>query len=486
MGRLSEAYKQYARSVAIEPEDQLLQKRLEETKAKLGEDFFTRQKRLTSQRRRKKSIQVKVSPHALRAPQVRVGIAKIKGSIGFKCGSDFEIIDKQSDKPLFQGESESIYSLVFDKKASIRLMDDQDNVLPIDLDKPFLIKNKSRNSVVSIFDLSWGEGSFWAGWHDQQFRGIIEAIPDDSGFQLINLVNLEEYLYGVLPSEMPADWPKQALCAQAIAARTWAMKNKARHNHQGFNFCRAVHCQAYKGVGAETRHTNQAVDDTAGLILVESGSQSHNLISKEEDSPDVKADAHLESNNQPISIFYSNNCGGCTQDGVVDTPSLDLNFPLSPLELEEWFKSKPDTFCNLKSERSANFRWVRLYKQKQVQAMLDKAGIDIGELLKIIPQRRARSSHLISIKIQGTENSQIIEGENNIRKILGNLRSSAFKIETRFNQENAPVEFIFYGGGFGHGRGLCQTGVKGMALEGHNHLEILKHYYPDAEIKVIY
>ncbi len=460
LGESAEAYKQYARYVAIHPQDKLLQKKLEKIKTKLGEDFFQQKKAKTLQHRRRKSIQVEPSVFPEETPQVRVNIAGVGNLIEFKCGSDFEVIDQQSGDHLLKGIKESFYSLVFNKKANIQLKDYQGNVLLTDLDKPFLIKNKSENSVITIFDIPIGRGDFWANWCDQQYRGIIEVVPDNNGFRLINSVNLEEYLYGVLPSEMPANWPKQALCTQAIAARSWAIKNKTRHSRQGFNFCNTVHCQVYKGVGAETRLTNQAVDETAGIILV--------------------------SGNQPIDIFYSNNCGGYTQDGVIDAVSLDFSFPLSPLELELWLTTEPDTFCNLKEANPVNFRWARCYKREQLQAVLGLSGIDIGEPLEIIPQKRARSGHLISIKIKGTKGSRVIVGENNIRKILGNLRSSVFKIETKFNQRNLPVEFIFYGGGFGHGRGLCQSGVKGMALKGYNYLEILKHYYPDAEIKKIY
>jgi SpoIID/LytB domain protein len=349
---------------------------------------------------------------------------------------------------------------VHDKGPRIQLKDYAGDILAADLDSPFLIKSKSDNMVISIFDIPIGTGSFWAGWRDQQYRGIIEVIPEGNGFWLINLVNLEEYLYGVLPSEMPSNWPSEALCAQAIAARTWAIKNKARHLHEGFNFCSTVHCQVNKGASTEIQITNQAVDDTAGLIL--------------------------SYNNQPINIFYSNNCGGCTQAGVVDALSLDFDFPLSPLALERWLTDEPDTFCNLREERSANFRWVRVYQREQLQTLLHKSDINIGKLLKIIPQRRAVSSHLSSIRLVGSESTQIIEKEYKIRKILGNLLSSAFKIDVKYNQQKVPVEFIFYGAGFGHGKGLCQRGVKGMAMKGYDYRQILKHYYPNVQIETQY
>lgn len=460
LDKFTEAYRQYAKCIAIDPYDELLKVRLEETKTKLGKDFFRKREKEILQRRKIKSIQVKVSPFAEGAPWMRVGIAKIKGSIEFKCGRAFEILDKQSDESLFQGRKELIYALVFNKKLGIQLKDYQGNFISVNLNKPLLIKNKSPNSVITIFDLSCGRGNFWAGWDDKQYRGAIEVIPGNEGFQLVNIINLEEYLYSVLPSEMPANWPRQALCAQAIAARTWAVRNKNRHKREGFNFCSSVHCQVYRGAGVETKSTNQAVDDTAGIILV--------------------------SDNQPIDIFYSNNCGGCTRSGIIDASSLDIHLPFSVLELQEWLMGKPETFCNLGFEKSANFRWVRIYKKEQLEALLEKSGFAVGGLTRIIPQRRTRSGHLISIKIEGGRNSEIIEGENNIRKILGGLRSSAFKVETKIGQQNAPAEFIFYGGGFGHGKGLCQTGLKGMALRGYNYLEIIRHYFPNSEIKKIY
>lgn len=462
LGDLAQAYKHYAKYAAIRPQDSLLQEKLEKVKTELGENFFRQKKELISKRQRIKLPQVRASAFGQIAPQVSVGIAKIKDAIEFKCGSDFKIVDKQSGNSLYEGKEESIYSFVFNKeKANIKLKDSSGNEIGANLDKPFLIKNKSKNSVISFFDIPFGIGNFWAGWHDKQYRGTIEVIPEKDDFQLINIINLEEYLYGVLPAEMPADWPKLALRTQAIAARTWAARNLARHNHQGFNFCNSVHCQVYKGAGAENQRTNQAVDDTAGLIIA--------------------------SDNKPVEIFYSSNCGGCTRDGIIDSGlRLDFEFPLSPLELEEWLAEQPDMFCNFNLDRPANFRWARLHRQKDLETLLDGFGIDVGGLLGIIPKMRAMSGHLVSIRIEGVKNTELIEGENNIRKILGNLRSSAFKIEVKYNQQNRPQEFIFYGAGFGHGKGLCQSGMKGMALKGYNYRQILKHYYPEARIKKIY
>ncbi|MFC1592385.1 SpoIID/LytB domain-containing protein, partial [Candidatus Omnitrophota bacterium] len=368
-----------------------------------------------------------------------------------------------TNSSLFRGEKESIYSLTLaggtENKISVQLKGPQGDILLDNLNSRFLIKNVSQNRVILIFDVPMGSGNFWAGQQDNQYRGVIEVVPENGNFQLINLINLEEYLYGVLPSEMPAKWPRQALNTQAIAARTWAMSNLSRHKQEGFNFCSTVHCQVYKGVSTETATTNQAVDDTAGQILA--------------------------SASRSIDIFYSTNCGGYTRDGVADAVYADYAF-FSPSGLDDWLRGRPEAFCNLKEEKGANFRWSRLYKREELEAILRKNGIDVGSVISIIPDKREASGHLASVKIKGQDNTIAIEREYKIRKILGNLRSSAFKIDVKYNQSNLPEEFIFYGGGFGHARGLCQTGVKGMALKGLGYNDILRHYYPDAQVEKIY
>lgn len=461
-GEFEHAYKEYARCIAISPGDKYIQRRLEEVKSRLGESFFRQKESLVSWRRRKRSIQVKASPFAEMAPQVRIGVAKIKNSFEFKCGGSFEIVDKQSGELLYKGNKETVYRLTVNRKsANFELKDAKGKHLLEYPGRSLLIRNESKNSTITIFDLSYGRGNFWAGWHDWQYRGVIEVVPQGDIVHLINLVNLEEYLYGVLPSEMPADWPDQALRAQAIAARTWAIRNKTRHHTEGFNFCNTVHCQVYKGAQAEKSSTNEAVDSTSGMILVSDG--------------------------KPIDIFYSNNCGGCTREGIMDTfLDPEFHFLPSPLELENWLMGRPQAFCNLKKERAANFRWTRCYERRKLQAMLARFDIDVGEILGVVPQRRAGSGHLISIEIRGTKRRYLLKGENNIRKVLGNLLSSAFKIEIKFSQQHLAEEFIFYGGGFGHARGLCQSGAKGMALKGYDYIMILNHYYPDAEIERIY
>lgn len=470
-GNLEQAFQQYARCLAISPQDELIRQSLEKVKAELGEDFEKSRRELVLQRQKRKLARVRPSKFAALSPQVRVGISQAGQAIKFKCASAFKIIDKESQNTLFKGSRDELYALALERHEgrpaekktsdvlSIRLEDSQGNILLDRLKQPFLITT-AENAVICLFDILIGEGDYWAGWSDQQYRGVIEVIPARDGFRLVNLLNLEEYLYGVLPAEMPSDWPKEALRTQAIAARTWAIKNLNRHRQEGFNLCNTVHCQAYRGASAETPRTNQAVDDTAGLIIA--------------------------LNEEPAEVFYSSNCGGITRNGVADNDSLGVQFPFSPLALEEWLIRQPEAFCNLEGGRSAGFRWMRFYKRSDLQSLLAQSGIELGELRAIIPWQREASGHLASLKLQGDKKERLIEGENNIRRMLGNLRSSRFIVELKYDSENQPEEFIFYGGGFGHARGICQVGVKGMSLKGHDHRQIIEHYYPGAQIKKIY
>jgi SpoIID/LytB domain protein len=111
---------------------------------------------------------------------------------------------------------------------------------------------------------------------------------------------------------------------------------------------------------------------------------------------------------------------------------------------------------------------------------------DLGDISKIIVLKRQRSGHINTIKIIGTKSSYIIEKELNIRKILGNLRSSMFKIELKLSKDARPQQFVFYGGGWGHGAGMCQAGACGMAKQGKDYKQILRHYYRGVEFKKIY
>jgi SpoIID/LytB domain protein len=396
-----------------------------------------------------------------------------ENSVEFKCSGPFEIKTKHGKSSVFKGLEGENYLLAKSADGLITISNQkQENTI---IDGPVTIKPLNSNATITLFSVKLGKDNFWAGQQDRSYRGSIEISADRGGINAINIVNLEEYLYSVVPAEMLTNWPKEALKAQAVAARTEAMAKLGRHKEAGFDFCPEVHCQSYMGVERETEPTSQAVDETRGIIMLYQG--------------------------KPIDAVYSSNCGGHTQDNIFGRaehiPYLkatfdaiqkeDITFPLSPLELEYWLKEPPKgILCDIPEyPKSSNFRWVRIYTAQEINEMLNKIA-DIGEVTKIIVLQRQKSGHISAVKVIGSSTSYTLKKELDIRKLLGNLRSSMFKVEIKYGPDKKPLQFIFYGGGWGHGVGMCQSGACGMANQGRNYKEILNHYFQGTEFKSIY
>lgn len=471
LGNLEEAYRRYQRLSLIVPQDKLVAQRLKEISLKLGKAFFEKEKKEKALLRKEKSVLVKPFPKIKNVITVRVGIVQSQNSLEFKCSTHFVAKTRDGKLDVLNGSANKNYLVVKNSDGRLVISEKQ-NVDTIVVDEAILINPSNPQGAITIFNVQSGMNNFWSNQEDRSYRGTIEVT---SGINVVNILNLEEYLYGVVPAEMPANWPKEALKAQAVAARSEAFKKVGRHKDEGFDFCAEVHCQSYKGVEQETQRTNEVVDETRGEVMLYKG--------------------------KPVDALYSSNCGGHTQSNVFgnaqDIPYLaaqidsfnDVNliFPLSPFEMEGWLQEPPKgILCSLSGEsNSSNFRWVRIYSAQELIELLNKIA-DFGEITKIIVLKRQPSGHISAIKVVGTKASQILEKELNIRQVLGNLRSSMFKVEIQYGPDKKPKTFIFYGGGWGHGVGMCQSGAYGMAKQGRNYKDILKYYFEGVEFKKIY
>jgi len=280
---------------------------------------------------------------------------------------------------------------------------------------------------------------------------------------VVNDISIEEYLYGVMSAEIPAKTNKEALKAQALAARTLVIKNFNRHRSQGFDFCADVHCQTYHGLSAETPQTTEAVNETRGQIIV--------------------------FEDQPIEAFYHSNCGGCLcKDTFGDRGYLDEhidavegNLPVSAYDEEQWFFNLPDVFCA--HETGGNFRWQRIYDQEDY---LIAFGLNLSNLQQIAFLEKGDCFHYQKVSLSDYTGKKYLNSGLEIRNYFDKLRSSAFKFEAKLSSENITEMVIFWGAGFGHGCGLCQEGAAQMAEQGYSYREILKHYYPGTKVKYIY
>ena len=130
----------------------------------------------------------------------------------------------------------------------------------------------------------------------------------------------------------------------------------------------------------------------------------------------------------------------------------------------------------------AAYRWTRVVDEEELRAVIKRKKKDIGRIVALIPQRRGRSGYVSRLLVKGTKGSVILNKENVIRNnlSLGMLRSSYFIVVPHY--ENRQLKhFVFYGGGWGHGVGFCQTGAAGRADAGQDYKDILNHYFPLAD-----
>jgi SpoIID/LytB domain protein len=290
----------------------------------------------------------------------------------------------------------------------------------------------------------------------------------------VNVVNVEDYLLGVVSSEMKPSYPLEALKAQAVAARTYAVKNIGHFADQGFDMYDTPYSQVYGGYFSEDPRTTEAVRETRGEVITYHG--------------------------ELIDALYSSTCGGITEDAQ---DALGKSVPYlksvadytdaksavtAPKTEEQWaafFKSAPPLIClQPKYARVDAFRWVKMLTRREIEDNLPPQD-RVGTLMNIVPVNRGKSGRINELRLEGTKRSVTIASELEIRNALGgsaDMRSSAFTVDTYRDDKGKPVVFALWGAGWGHGLGLCQVGAVGYAENGWSYDKILHHYYTDVTI----
>jgi len=314
--------------------------------------------------------------------------------------------------------------------------------------------------------------------NDKAYRGTIHLRNQMNGIGVINELLLEDYLLGVVPKEMPADWPVEALKAQSVAARTFALYNLHKHEAEGFDLCATTHCQVYGGADEEQPRSSAAVLATRGQVMFFGG--------------------------KPIYAPFHTASGGFTEN------SEDVWGNYLP-----YLRAVKDEDTVAPSQQ-----WTVKFTKEQLEAKLQDAGYTIGALQSIelsplqLPGEnfgdRAASGRVKNIRFIGSAASISLTGTK-VRSILG-LKSNYFDIHgltrknddllvagsdyaknerytDKVNRQNlkkqSVADIVFAGRGWGHGLGLSQWGAKEMAQ--HNeYAKILTHYYTNIEIKKIY
>lgn len=343
---------------------------------------------------------------------------------------------------------------------------------------------------IELLNVDVGSGYHWESQKNRHYAGMLEFVLDVHGaITVINELSLEDYLKGVVPSEMPVSFPFEALKAQAVAARVEAVsKIGLRHPQEPFDLCDDVHCQVFSGKSRQSKSSNDAVESTRGIFMTYRKSI--------------------------IDAFYSAVCGGHTENnenvwvmdarpylrGLLDKRGRGSKRLGSSLQKEnnvkKWIDSRPDVNCNTVSKKvpsSLNyskkyFRWQKVYKRKDLEQILrDKTNMDFGQLLNLIPVKRGVSGRLMELLVVGTKKRFKLEKELTIRRALSKntLFSASFYI-VKEGKSKLPERFILKGAGWGHGVGMCQIGAANMALHKKKFDEILTHYYKGVTLDILY
>jgi len=269
------------------------------------------------------------------------------------------------------------------------------------------------------------------------YRGsfIISAKPE--GLELVNHLPLEQYLYGVVPREMPDTWAEHALMAQAVAARTYALYVSIKSRHKSYDLESTTDSQVYGGYNSESKRSNWAVDATRGKVITHDGK----LI---------------------IAYFHSSS-GGHTED-----PANVWNTGEIP-----YLHGIPDRY----SDKLPQGKWEYFLSYRDVLKRLNEHGLDISRLdqLKIIDKSNSGRYRTVIIY----SNKGIYQlSSNHFRTTVGETRLKS----TLFQMVHCPGGILFQGKGYGHGVGMSQWGARQMAQAGLTYQEILKYYYRDIKI----
>ena len=281
-----------------------------------------------------------------------------------------------------------------------------------------------------------GQGTFKLG--NRAYRGRLRIKKNPAGtMQAINILNIEDYLYGVVPREMPPNWSLEALKAQAVVSRTYAIYQMERNRMKDYDTCNTTSSQVYGGCADERPTSNRAVDETRGKVLMHSGRIA-------------------------LPYFHSNS-GGVTEDAknvwLVDIPYL---------------KTVQDPY----SLQAPNTTWSHYLSLDDIRGALGRNGVNVGSVHGVEPYDTSPSGRVKRIRISGSAGERVINAN------LFRLHTDPRRLKsTLFTARGDSMGVLFEGKGSGHGVGMSQWGAYVMAKSGHTYRDILNHYYQGLEIR---
>lgn len=267
--------------------------------------------------------------------------------------------------------------------------------------------------------------------------GVVKISRKGHTLSVVNQVDLEEYVKGVVPSEVSSAWHPEMLKVQAVAARTYALYNKMLSAAREYDVMSTIQDQVYRGRSGVDRRVEEAVESTRGVVVT-----------------------HLRA---PIYAAFSSTAAGPTEDAVNVWANKDLPY-LKGVE------------CPFDIE-SPYYQWKANVKMDHLEQNLRRQGFSVGTIATITPIAHSRAGRVARLRILHSGGETVLRGED-LRKAVGYTVIPS----TQFEVESIGAEVVFTGYGAGHAVGLCQWGAKELAELGYSYPSILQYYYPGTEL----
>lgn len=267
--------------------------------------------------------------------------------------------------------------------------------------------------------------------------GLVQLVRRGKGLLIVNHVDLEEYVKGVVPAEVSSAWHPEMLKVQAVAARTYALYQHMLSASRDYDVAATIQDQVYRGRQGVDERVEEAVDSTRGLVVT--------------------------YQNAPIYAAFSSTAAGLTEDATV-VWSKDLPY-LKGVE------------CPFDIE-SPYYRWKASFKIETLESNLRQLGFDVGTIATLTPLSHSRSGRVATLRVLHSKGELILRGED-LRKAVG----YTVVLSTQFTIDSFGEDIVLSGYGAGHAVGLCQWGAKELAELGYSYASILRYYYPGTELQ---
>ncbi len=362
-------------------------------------------------------------------PEIRVLLHNNIKEIQIEINQPYSVLNYKS-KEILANRSDLINSVVYLKSGEFRTRPlTSDSKLK---DPTTFAKANGNVSIISK------DG--FVRLNKSKYCGKLVLVPKENDrFSILEEIGIEKYLPGVVEGEMPIKWKDDALQAQVIAARTYAIYQKKIKSNALYHISKLD--LAYNGSYMNQAKAIEIVDKSRGTVMV--------------------YDWEL------FPGYFHSTCGGHTED-------INLIFnlrsipPLSGVDCGHCTNSR-------------YYHWKKTLRKSEIENKLNGTKAKVRNIRNITTEGIGPGGHCSTVKIEHAGGTKRVNA-NDFRLIVGpnNLRSTAFKIR------NSGSSFVFEGTGWGHGVGMCQYGTQDMAKSGFKWFDILRHYYPKIDLVKIY